>query len=132
MVFNLPFQNVIYHPILGNNCNNVFPPVLSSRIVILLELFSKRNNHILHSLIFEQWNEDISMLQKADFPAHSMFTFDVFRRNLDTSIFENSSSAAANNHRPSLPSGLSFHFLWLCFLKFVAWSPVHTISRYWP
>ena len=27
-----------------------FPPVLSSGIVILLELFSQRSNHILHSL----------------------------------------------------------------------------------
>ena len=51
------------------------------------------------------------MLQEADFPAHSMFTFDVFRGNLGTSIFENSSSVATNNPRSSLPSGLSFRFL---------------------
>ena len=27
-VFNFPFQIVIYHPILSNNCKNVFAPVL--------------------------------------------------------------------------------------------------------
>ena len=27
-VFSLPFQIFIYHPILSNNCNNAFPPVL--------------------------------------------------------------------------------------------------------
>ena len=48
--FNLPFQIVIYHPILSNKCNNIFPPVLSSCIVTLLELFLQRSNHILHSL----------------------------------------------------------------------------------
>ena len=28
LVFDLPFQVVIYHPILSNNCSNVFPSVL--------------------------------------------------------------------------------------------------------
>ena len=28
MVFNLPFENVIYQPITNNNCTNVAPPVL--------------------------------------------------------------------------------------------------------
>ena len=48
-VFNLPFQIAIYHPILRNNYNNIFPPVLSSYIVILLKLFSQRSNNMLRS-----------------------------------------------------------------------------------
>ena len=48
----------------------------------------------------------------SDFPAHSMFTFDVCWGSLGTSIFGNSSSAA-NNTRSRLPSRLSFCFLWL-------------------
>ena len=28
LLFNLPFQIVIYHPITSNNCNNIVPTVL--------------------------------------------------------------------------------------------------------
>ena len=49
----------------------------------------------------------------SNFPAHSMFTFDVCRGILGTSIFGNSSSAASNTWF-RLPSRLSFRFLWLC------------------
>ena len=49
----------------------------------------------------------------SDFPTHSMFTFDVCRGSLGTSIFGNSSSAASNTWF-RLPSRLSFRFLWLC------------------
>ena len=31
--FNLPFQIVINHLMMSNNCNKLFPPVLSSYIV---------------------------------------------------------------------------------------------------
>ena len=48
----------------------------------------------------------------SDFPAHSMFTFDVCWGSLGTSIFGNSSSASSNT-RSRLPSRLSFRFLWL-------------------
>ena len=47
-----------------------------------------------------------------DFPAHSVFRFDLCWGSLGTSIFRNSSSAA-NNTRSRLPFRLSFRFLWL-------------------
>ena len=50
----------------------------------------------------------------SNFPAHSVFTFDVCWGSLGTSIFWNSSSAASNT-RSRLPSRLSFRFLWLWF-----------------
>ena len=34
--FLLAFQIVTYHPILSNDCKNVFPPALSSSIVLTL------------------------------------------------------------------------------------------------
>ena len=45
-----------------------------------------------------------------DFPAHSMFTYDVFWASLGTSIFMKSNLAAINT-RSRLPSRLSFRFL---------------------
>ena len=46
-------------------------------------------------------------------PAHSLFTFDVSWDSLGTSIFGNS-RPASSNAGSSLPSRLSFRFLWLC------------------
>ena len=46
-----------------------------------------------------------------EFPAHSMFTFDVFWGSLGTSTFGNSSSAT-NNTRSRLPFSLFYPFLW--------------------
>ena len=56
--------------------------------------------------------KEYSCFDHSDFPAHSMFTFDVCWGNLGTSIFGNSSSAASNTGS-RLPSRLYFHFLWL-------------------
>ena len=50
--------------------------------------------------------KEYSCFDHSDFPAHSMFTFDVCWGSLGTSIFRNSSSAA-NNTRSRLPSRLS-------------------------
>ena len=61
--------------------------------------------------------KEYSCFDHSDFPAHSMFTFDVCWGSLGTSIFGNSSSAA-NNTQSRLPSRLSFRFLWLCVNKF--------------
>ena len=47
-----------------------------------------------------------------DFPVHSVFIFDVCWGSLGTRVFGNSRSAG-NNTRSSLPSRLSFRFLWL-------------------
>ena len=65
----MPFQIVICHPTLSNNCNKVL-----SSSVKLLELFSIRSNHLLHSLhqtqsiknrlMSEQENEGILVLQE--------------------------------------------------------------------
>ena len=54
--------------------------------------------------------EDYIRFDYSDFPAHSMFTFDVCRDSLGTSIFGNSGSAA-NNTQSRLPSRLSLRFL---------------------
>ena len=61
--------------------------------------------------------KEYSCFDHSDFPARSMFTFDVCWGSLGTSIFENLSSAA-NNTRSRLPSRLSFSFsrLWLNIL----------------
>ena len=118
-VFNLPFQIVICHPILSTNCNNIFLPVLSSCIVILLELFSQRSNHNLHCLHKASKTKNINRTVKLryisasrsqsqkeykcfDFLAYSMFTLDGFRGSLGTSIFGRSVSAAKNT-RSRLP-----------------------------
>ena len=102
--------------------------------MILLELFSQRNNHILHSLHqtrsikTDRYQKNIIKMIKcskklvkykeyscfdySDFPAHSMIRFDVCWGSLRINIFGNSSLAASNT--PSrLPSRLSFRFLWL-------------------
>ena len=50
--------------------------------------------------------KDYSCIDHSDFPAHSVFTFDVYWGSLGTSIFGNSSSAA-NNTWSRLPSRLS-------------------------
>ena len=54
----------------------------------------------------------------SDFPAHSMFTFDVCWGSFGASIFGN-----ASNTRSRLPSRLSFRFLWL-------WYYIH-INKQW-
>ena len=84
-------------------------------------------------MVLELWKRLYSCFDHSDFPAHSMFTFDVCWDSLGTSIFGNSSSAT-NNIRSRLPSRLSFRFLWLWFVivDFV----VHVIFywynyRYW-
>ena len=56
--------------------------------------------------------KEYSCFDHSDFPAHSMFTFDVCWGSLGTSIFGNS-SLAANNTQSRLPSRISFRFLWL-------------------
>ena len=104
--------------------------MFNSGIVMLLELISQRSNHILHSWhqALYQYSKKLvtykeySCFDNSDFSAHSLFTFDVYRGSLGTSIFGNSSSAA-NNIWSRLPSRLSFRFLWLCAVSFVAkWS----------
>ena len=121
----------IYHPVLSNKYNNDFSAVLSSCILTLLELFSKRSNHKLHSVHkvwpvknintrTTKWRYISALRDKEyscfDFLAHSMFSFDVFWDSLGTSIFGNSSSVT-NNSRSRLPTRLSFRFLWLWFDK---------------
>ena len=129
----MTFRIVICHSNLSNNCNNIFLPVLSSCILLLLALFSQRSNHMLHcytrlhQLKTDQYQDNkIKIYQCSkklvrykeyscfDFPAHSIFKFDVFWGSLDTSFFGNS-SPAANNSRSRLPSRLSFRFLWLWY-----------------
>ena len=66
--------------------------------------------------------KEYSCFDHSDFPAHSMFTFDVCWGSLGTSIFGNSSSAA-NITRSKLPSRLSFRFFWL-WLKSSGWMTV--------
>ena len=61
------------------------------------------------SVLQEAGNKEYSCF---DFPAHSLFTFDVFWGSLGTSIFGNSISAA-NNTRSRVLSRPSFCFLWL-------------------
>ena len=126
----MSFQIAIYHPVLSNNCNNIFLQ-FSAGIVIFLELFSERSNHMLHSLhqASSIKNINIRLIQLrcistprswshikntvVDFPTHSMFTFHECWSSLGTSILENSSSTA-NNTWSRLPSILPFCFLWLC------------------
>ena len=57
-----------------------------------------------------------SCFDNSDFPAHSIFTFDVYWGNLGTSIFGNS-SPAANKTWSRLPSRPSFRFLWICWKR---------------
>ena len=71
-VFNLPFQIIIYHPIVSNNGKKMF--LLQFYSCIVLKLFSKKTNHILHSfyyaqsikcrLISEQSNRALSVTQE--------------------------------------------------------------------
>ena len=119
----LPFQIAIYHPILSNNCNNVFPPVLSTwscsgRTATIYCIVYTRHNQ----LKTDYQNNKMKIYQTprnwshpwvcSCFSALSMFTFDAFWGILGTSIFGNSSSAG-NNTRARLPSRLSFCFFWL-------------------
>ena len=112
----------------------------SSSIVILLEFFSQRSNHILHSLqqassikkkqinirviklrcisAARSWCHTnntvvLTILDHSVFPAYLMFTFYVCWGSVGARIFGNSSSAA-NNTWSRLLSRLSFRFLWLC------------------
>ena len=97
----------------------------SGDMVILLELFSQRSNHILHSLhqassiknrllqnnkikVYQYSNKlvkykEFSCFGHSGFPAHLMFIVDVCCDSLGTSIFGDSSSAASNT-RSRLPS----------------------------
>ena len=140
-IFNFPFPIVIYQPVLGNNCNNVFYSVFSSCIVILLQLFSKRRVVTISCIVYIRYNQlkqiniRITKWRKisapkikqrshkecscCNCPAHSMFTFDVFWGSLRSSIFGNCvvvslGSSAANNAQSRQPSRLSFLFWWLC------------------
>ena len=54
--------------------------------------------------------KEYSCFNHSDFPANSMFTFDVCSGSLGTSIFRNS-SLVANNTQSGLPSRLLLHFL---------------------
>ena len=58
--------------------------------------------------------KEYSRFDHSDFPAHSVFTSDVYWGHLGTSILGNSSSAA-NNTWSKLTSRLSFRFLWLWY-----------------
>ena len=46
----LKLSSISLSSILSNKRNSIFPPVLSSYIVILLELFSQSSKHILYIL----------------------------------------------------------------------------------
>ena len=76
--------------------------------------------------------KEYNCFDHSDLPAHSMFTFDVCRGSLDTSIFGNSSSAA-NNTWSRLPSRLSVSddyeitiitndpIFFICFSSSICW-----------
>ena len=76
--------------------------------------------------------KEYSCFDHSDFPAHSMFTFDVCWGSLGTSIFGNSSSAA-NNTWSKLPSRLSVSddyeitmitndpIFFICYLSSIHW-----------
>ena len=73
--------------------------------------------------------KEYSCLDHRDFPAHSMFTFDVCWGSLGTSIFGNS-SLATNNTRSTLLSRLSFRPLWLWFDLVVVFLTLGIIYTY--
>ena len=120
-ILNLPFYLVIYHSVLSNNFNNIIPPVFSSCIEILLELISKKSNHIFPKFTpsIINWKQINMKTMKRryisatrcwsrkeyscfDFPAHSIFTFTLFCDRLGTNIF-GSLSWVVSNTRPRLP-----------------------------
>ena len=110
----MPFQILIYHLVLVITAA-IFSSSVKSGIVILLELFSQRGNHILHSLhkgssiknrfrysAPRTWSniKNTVVLTILNFPAHSVFIFDVCWDSLGASIFRNSSSTANNTRCP--------------------------------
>ena len=77
---------------------------------------------------FETWKE-YCCFDHSDFPAYSIFTFDVCWGSLGTRIFGKSSSDASNT-RSRLPSRLSFRFLWLWLnLPVKSIYPSSTVSK---
>ena len=120
-ILNLSFYLVIYHSVLSNNFNKIIPPVFSSCIEIVLELISKRSNHIFPKFTpsIINWKQINMKTMKQrytcaarcwslreysyfDFLAHSIFTFTVFCDGLGTNIFGNLSWVVSNT-RPRLP-----------------------------
>ena len=121
-------ENFIYCavPTVSNKCKNV-PPVLLKYSFSPEVVFGAKHLYISpfspgiiiwkHRIISEQWNKTTSPLRvwlhKAysyncfDFPARSVFTFDVFWGRLGRILLGNSCSAA--NKTPS-----SLLSLWLC------------------
>ena len=125
LVFNLPFQIVNYHPILGNNYTNVFPLVVSS-------WSCSRRAATIHCIVYTRYshlktdycqNNKIRINQGSKkYVTYIILLFwifstsnvyiNVFWGSLGTSIF-GSSSSTANITRTTLPSRLSFRLLWL-------------------
>ena len=127
MVFILPFQIIIYHLILTNNCSNVFPPVLTS-------WSCSRGEATIHCIGYTRYNQSKLINFRIikwrymrnsktywsypwfehcfDFPVLLMLTFDVFWGSLGTNFFWKSSSGIINTQMRQ-PSSLSFYFLWI-------------------
>ena len=74
--------------------------------------------------------KDYSCFDDSDFPAHSVFTFDVCWGSLCTNVFGNPSSAVYNT-RLRLLSRVSFRFLWLCLVKTIYINKTFSLTNFY-